>query len=254
VSLTHRKQPSLIKFQIPLVAFLVLVTLLFATLPRAGAATITINSSSAVTFLDSGLVTTDFPAAFTAANFTAAQTGPAASVLTSTPFYVSSLVDGPGAVWIGTNSSAGTSTGDTALYAISFNLASAPSTASLNLYYAVDNELGLFNPGIYINGTALPSSTGIPCVLCFTSFDQENNYIDASIGSLLVSGTNRLYIDAVNQGLEAGLIFSATIDTAPSTATPEPSGVLLLGTGLLGVGITAFRRRTTTPPRARIAT
>jgi hypothetical protein len=224
----------------------VLVTLLFATLPQAKAATITINSSSAVTFLDSGSSTADFSAPFTTANFTSAQTGTAASVLASTPFYVSSLVDGPGAVWIGTNSTAGTGTGDTALYAVSFNLASAPSTASFNLYYAIDNLLGESNAGIYINGTALPSSTGLVCSFCLTSFDQENQYTDANIASLLVSGTNWLYFDAVNQGAEAGLIFSANITTGTAGAIPEPSSLLLLGTGLLGVGITAFRRRTTT--------
>ncbi|HLJ13641.1 MAG TPA: PEP-CTERM sorting domain-containing protein [Bryobacteraceae bacterium] len=224
------------------VVLVVLVTLLFAALPRASAATITIDSSSSVRFLDSGNVSTDFSAPFTAANFTSAQTGPNAFVLTSTPSYVSSLVDGPGAVWIGTNPNAGTSTGDTALYAISFNLPGTVSSASLNLYYAVDNELGLSNPGIYINGTALPSSTGIPCVLCFTSFDQENHYTDASIGSLLVSGTNWLYFDAVNQGAPAGLIFSANITTGTVGAVPEPSSILLLGTGLLGVGITVLRR------------
>jgi hypothetical protein len=223
----------------------VLVTLLFAMLPRASANTVTVNSSSAVTFLDSGLVNGDFPSAFTAANFTSAQTGTAASVLASTPFYVSSLVDGPGAVWIGTNSTAGTGTGDTALYAISFNVPSAVSSASLNLYYAVDNNLGFSNAGIYINGTALPGSTGLPpgCLNSLCAFNQENKYTDASIGSLLVSGTNWLYFDAVNLGGPAGLIFSANIDTVPSSAVPEPSSLLLLGTGLLGLLALAARGR-----------
>ena len=226
----------------------VLGTLLFATLPRASADTVTVNSSSAVTYLDSGLTSTDFPSAFTGANFTSAKTGTAASVLTSTPYYIGSLVDGPGAVWIGTNSNAGTGSGDTALYAVSFNLPSAVSSASLNLYYAVDNILGQSNPGIYINGTALPSSTGLLCSLCTTSFTQENNYTDASIASLLVTGTNWLYFDAVNQGAPAGLIFSADITTVPSTATPEPSSMLMLGLGLLGIGIMAFRRKQIVQP------
>jgi hypothetical protein len=130
-------------------------------------------------------------------------------VLTATPSYISSLPDGPGAVWIGTNSSAGISSGNTALDAISFNLASTVSSASLNLYYAVDNILDESNPGNYINGVALPSSTGLLCSLCTASFTQENHYTDSNIGSLLVSGTNWLYVDAVNQGGPAGLIFSA---------------------------------------------
>jgi hypothetical protein len=190
----------------------------------------TVNSGSAVTFLDSGgLTTTDFPSAFTPANFTSAQTGNAASVLTATPFYVTSLPDGPGAVWIGTNPAAGANTGDTALYAISFNLPSTVSSASLNLYYAVDNILGESNPGIYINGTALPNSTALLCSLCVTSFGQENHYTDASIGPLLVSGTNWLYFDAVNQGGPAGLIFSAVIISA-FPAYAEPTGRLKIVT------------------------
>jgi hypothetical protein len=224
---------------------LIPLTLLLSALPRASATTITLNSSSAVTFSDSGLCCTDFTSAFTAANFSAAETGPSAFVLTSTPYYVKSLTNGPGAVWIGTNSSAGAVAGDTALYAISFTLPSTVSSASLNLYYAVDNILGETNPGIYINGTALPNSTGLLCSLCGTSFDQQNDYTDANIAPLLHSGTNWLFFDAVNQGGPAGLIFSANISTGSSTSSvvPEPSIFLLLGTGLLGLGIKAVRRK-----------
>jgi hypothetical protein len=191
-----------------------IVILLFGILPRAGAQSVTVNSGGAVRFLDSGSSATDFTTAFTAANFTAAQAGPTASVLTSTPFYVSSLPHGPGAVWIGTNASAGASVGDTALYAASFTLPSNVSSASLTLYYDVDNNLGYANPGIYINGTALPASTGLPpgCLDQVCAFTQENTYTDPSVGSLLVSGTNWIYLDAVNLGGPAGLIFSAVIN------------------------------------------
>ncbi len=234
-------------FRKVLIALTILIAFLF-TLPRASANAVTANSGSSVTFLDSGLCCTDFSSAFTAANFTSAQTGTAASVLSSTPFYIASLVDGPGAEWIGTNSSAGASSGDTALYAISFNVPSAVSSASFNLYYAVDNILGDSNPGIYINGTALPNSTALLCSECVSSFTQENNYTDANIGSLLVSGTNWLYFDGVNQGGPAGLIFSATITYTPTSSVPDPSSLALLVTGLLGVGIMAFCRKQITPP------
>jgi hypothetical protein len=61
-----------------LVAMVVMVTvaLLFATLPRASADSVTVNSSTAVTYLYTGVCCTDFPAALTAANFASAQTGP----------------------------------------------------------------------------------------------------------------------------------------------------------------------------------
>jgi len=195
-----------------LAAFIVI--LLFGILPRAGAQSITINSSSAVRFLDSGTSSGDFTAPFTAQNFTAAQTGPTASALSSTPYYALSLPDGPNAVWIGTSANAGATVGDTALYAVSFTLPSSVSSASLTLYYDVDNNLGYTNPGIYINGTALPNSTGLPpgCVNQVCAFTQENTYTAASIGSLLVSGTNWIYFDAVNLGGPAGLIFSAVIN------------------------------------------
>jgi hypothetical protein len=203
--------------------------LLFGILPRAGAQSITVNSSSAVTFLDSGSSTTDFTTPFTAANFTAAQTGPTASVLTSTPYYVPLLPvsQPPVPVWIGTNATAGASVGDTALYAASFTLPSNVSSASLTLYYAVDNNLGYTNPGIYINGTALPASTGLPsgCLDQVCAFTQENTYTDASVGSLLVSGTNWIYFDAVNLGGPAGLIFSAVINYTVGTACAGPAVV-----------------------------
>ena len=133
----------------------------------------------------------------------------------------------------------------TALYAISFMLPSTVSSASLNLFYAVDNILGDSNAGIYINGTALPGSTGIPCgsgVPCGSAFTEQNTYTDSSIASLLVSGTNWLYLDAVNLGAEGGLIFSATITTGTSSVAPEPSGLVLLGSGLLLILVALMAR------------
>jgi PEP-CTERM motif len=227
-----------------------LAAVLLAAPSKASADMITVESSSAVTFLDSGSSTTDFPAPFTPAQFAAAQTGSAASVLTSTPSYFPAS-DVPGALWIGTNANAGTGTGNTALYAISFSLPSAVSAASLTLTYGVDNALGDTNAGIYINETALPNSTGIPCgpgVACLGAFESVNTYTDASIGSLLASGTNTLFFDDVNLGGPAGLIFSANITFTPSgpTTTPEPSSLLLFGAPLALIGI-GLRKRFVSP-------
>lgn len=223
----------------------VLAVLLLALGPKASADVVTLDSGATVTFLDSGSTSTDFPSPITAAQFTAARTGPAAFVLSSTPFYFPAS-DIPGAVWIGTNASSGTGTGDTALYAISFELPSTVSSASLSVDYGVDNALGDINPGIYINGTALPGSTGIPCgsgVACNGAFDTVNTYADPSITSLLVRGTNTLYFDAVNLGAQAGFIFSADITYTPATSVvPEPSTSVPIGIGLAVIGI-ALRKR-----------
>jgi hypothetical protein len=219
------------------------VAALYFALPPAGlGATITLDSSGSVTFLDSGSTVTDFPMTLTAADFTAAQTGTPAFVQTSTPYWFTAS-DIPGAVWIGTNATASTGTGDTALYAVSFDLPSGVSAASLSIDYGVDNDLGDTNAGIFINGTALPESTGIPCgsgVACDGSFTTVNTYNDPAIASLLDSGTNWLYFDAVNLGDPGGLIFSADITYTPAAvATPEPSLALVIA---LGIGALALRR------------
>jgi len=222
----------------------VLFAAFFAMLPLH-AASITLESSAAVTYLSNGSSSTDFSAPFTAANFAAAMTGTAASVLTSTPFWFPAS-DIPGAVWIGTNTSAGTGTGNTALYAISFTLP-AVSAASLTLDYGVDNDLGDLNAGLYLNGSALPGSTGIPCgvgVACSGAFTSVQTYSDSSIAPLLTTGTNTLFFDAVNLGAPGGLIFSATITYTPAgAAMPEPSNLILPAAALLMLFGLAMRRR-----------
>jgi len=234
-----------------------LATLLVSILPTASANTIVLNSGTSVTLLNSGISNGDFTSAFSSTNFTAAQTGPDASVLTVTSgdsplpgYYVApdTTTNLQSAVWIGTNSNAASPSGlgDTALYAISFTLPSAVTSASLNLYYAVDNELGDKNAGIYINGTALPNSTAIatPCTTPPTcpagNFNQQNSYTDASVASLLHPGTNWLYVDDVNLGLQGGVIFSADI---AYTAAPEPHSGLLIGLAVLGLAFVARRKR-----------
>lgn len=224
------------------------IILVFYSANRVGAATITVNSGTSVTFLDSGSSNTDFSAPFTAANFTAAQSGSAAFLTTNGAYFPATNI--PGAAWIGTNATAATNSGDTALYAISFVLPSAVSSASLTFQYGVDNALGDTNAGIYINGTALPNSTDIPCGVgnsCATSFQSVQTYTDTSIGSLLNSGTNWLYIDGVNLGGPGALIFSANVTYTPGTVTgaPEPSALFLMVLGVAAIAI--WRIRSTRP-------
>ena len=204
-------------------------------IPAVYADSINIKSSTSVTFLPDGPSTTpDFPAAFTTGSFISAQIGANAVVLT-VPFYTTALTTA-GAEWIGTNAGGGngSSAGYTALYAICFTIPDAFVSGSLTLNYAVDNEFGDVNPGVYLNGQALRGTTGIPGATT-ASFAAPQTYTDSNVGADLVQGTNWLYIDTVNRGAEGGLIFSANISTVNSaSAVPEPASVILMFTMLLG--------------------
>ena len=119
--------------------------------------------------------------------------------------------------------------------------------------YEVDNALGDLNPGIYLNGTALPNSTGIPCgvgVACSGAFNGLQTYTDNNVTADLVQGTNWLYIDAVNLGGPGGLIFSANLSTVNATSTvPEPSSAIVVSILLLAMVFATRQRIATTQSR-----
>ena len=206
---------------------------------RAG--TVTVRSGNEVAGLDSqttfliGPPSTDFASTFTAADFTAAQSGPHAFLSTVNGSWLASLPADSAAKWISTNSNGGGGA-NTALYAINFNVATAFTTGSIVLHYAVDNQLGLVNQGAYLNGTALSGNT------IGGGFSSQTDITRTDIASLLHVGLNTLYLDAVNVGGPAGLMFSATITTVDAAATPEPSTLAAACVAIVA-GWAGLRRR-----------
>jgi len=181
-----------------------------------------------------GPADTPFSTAFTPADFAAAQSGPAASIIANHPAWIATLPSNPSARWIST-APTGATEGGTALYAIDFTLAQPAASATLDLRFAVDNSLGgAPNQGVYINGTAISGdSSG-------AGFTSELTITRSDIAPLLVAGTNTLYINSADQGGPGGFIFSATLETVP---IPEPGTLALAGFGAMVLILCARRRR-----------
>jgi PEP-CTERM motif len=195
----------------------------------------TVGSNDSLVNMLVGPADSAFASAFTAANFTSAQTGPDAFIISPNGAWISGLISDSQSKWIGTSAGAA-SEGSTALYAISFVLSAPFSSATLDLHYAVDNVLGGGpNQGVFLNGTAISgNSTG-------GTFTSEFTLARNDIGPLLSLGTNTLYINATDQGGPAGLLFRATITT--ESAIPEPSSFTLVGLGVAGLIMHVWRRR-----------
>jgi uncharacterized protein (TIGR03437 family) len=174
---------------------------------------------SSVTFLV-GPANGDFGKAFAPADFSGAQNGPAAYILSRNPLWIAALSSDPSAKWIGTNSSAASFQGNTALYAVKLTITSPFTSAVLTLHYAVDDALGgqnnaqQPNPGVYLNGAAI---CGNLISNDATDFTQEHMLNCNDAGSQLLVGTNWLYIDAVNLAGSGGLLFSATVNAVNVT-------------------------------------
>jgi len=100
---------------------------------------------SAVHFL-SGPAASGFNRTFTATDFAAAQNGPAAYILSQISFWIPGLPSDPLAHWIGTNPNAGSTAGNTALYAVSFQITSASPSGTMTLNYSVDDGVGSGDP------------------------------------------------------------------------------------------------------------
>jgi len=182
------------------------------------------GTDSVITFL-LGPPGGPFDHAFTSADFAGAQNGPAAFMVSPNPLWIPGLPSDPSAQWVGTNPSAGVSYGNTALYAIPFQITSSFSSATLNINYAVDDAIGDTvidsgpNTGVYLNGSAA-------CGGAFAiGFSQQNSASCGDVSSLLHVGTNWFYIEDGNVEASAGLLFSATITTTGAEPTPAQPNI-----------------------------
>jgi uncharacterized protein (TIGR03437 family) len=207
-----------------------LISLVSLAVSLLNGATVTVRSGngtvggrdSAITFLQ-GPANTDFSHPFTSTDFSSAQSGPAAFIMSRNPVWISGLSVDSAAKWIGTNTNAGCCQGNTALYAVGFTIPTAFSSATLSLNYAVDDGLGTTNPGLYLNGTAICSNL----ITYVNDFTQEHVLNCPAVGPLLHVGMNWLYFDGVNAAGPAALLFSATITTTdiPQAVSASPSAL-----------------------------
>jgi len=188
-----------------------------------------------ITFLG-GPADTAFGTAFTPADFTAASSGSAASIVAPIPGWLlpTAFTPDPTAQWISDNPSGATSSGSSALYAIDFTITDPTiASASIDFNFAVDNLLGTGpNQGLYLNGTALSGVTGGGF---FTSVFNIQRF---DIAPLLVTGTNTLFINLTDGGGGSGLIFSATISVDDGIASVNAPGMgLIFLMGVIGLAI-----------------
>ncbi len=198
-----------------------------------------------------------FAAAFTAASFASASSGPPAVVISPNPAWLAALPSDPVAQWIATVAS-GFNQGS-ALFAIDFTV--LPSTfvsATLTLDYVVDNYIGSsIAPGVYLNGMPLSGNTFLPA--CAPSgcaaFFAPQVMVRTDIAPLLLPGNNTLYIYLNDTGVTGGLLFSATIDiygfTSPEYQTNFSFAASLDVNGVQG---TAYAPSTVTVPIGMTAT
>ena len=212
-----------------------LATLSLIAVSWASAETVTVRSGngpvggtdSSIHFL-LGPTNGGFNHTFTSMDFASAQSGPAAFILSQTPYWISGLPSDPSAHWIGTNPNAGSISGNSALYTASFQIASAFASATMTLNYSVDDGIGAsgdpLNSGVYLNGIAICGNS-LPI-----GFSQAHTVNCGDISAQLQVGTNWLYIEDVNAVVSAaGLLFSATITTLPTPTTTPGANLITNG-------------------------
>jgi hypothetical protein len=195
---------------------------LSAVAPRAQATSIVLRSGNVappalepnITYLvePNNTCTTPFPAAFTAADFAAADAGPQAWSVVASTAWTPTLWCDPNAGWIAIDQNRKQRS---ALYSIPFTV-DVPDPccieyAQLDFCWMADDLLGDGPPfggpnlfGVYLNGVGLPIVGGD-----FTTAQR----IIIDVTSTLHCGENRLYVYVRDAGCGvAGTIFSAQVD------------------------------------------
>jgi hypothetical protein len=165
----------------------------------------------------SGSCGVGFPAAFTAADFAAARTGPNANVVNPYPVWGASLACDPQARWIAPDPNLAPRS---ALFAYDFLVADpcCYDKVTLDLCWIVDDWLGDLdsgiNTGVYLNGVPLPITGGN---------HSTDTHAIVDVTSIVHCGPNTLYIYNRDAGcVVSGLIFSATLDLRECLTPTSP--------------------------------
>ncbi|MEM7100965.1 MAG: hypothetical protein AAF541_22085 [Pseudomonadota bacterium] len=207
------------------------------------------GEASNLTFL-AGPSDGPFASPFSSADFASARSGDAGLFTNRNGFWAtgSSL----GADWISTKAFQNVlDGGGSALFALDFQLTDNSFTsATLTLNGGVDNSIGvdatvaanfgLAGPvqGVYLNGSPLSGDSILTGgIFSAPAFSLQRT----DVASLLVHGTNTLYVYMADTGGPSGLAFTGTLDVIGTTVVPLPAGVWLFGTALALLGGSKMR-------------
>jgi hypothetical protein len=151
----------------------------------------------------------------------------------------------PNSTWVGNLPSSGPEPGTTfnppqGFYTFSTTFTESQIESGLLDFYADDST------EVYLNGTLI-AAFGTLGVDNHCADGTPNCSVEDQIGITSVAGLNTLTFVVVQAGNEnandpSGLDFSASLTP---TSAPEPSSLMLLGTGLVGAAGMLFRRRLT---------